>query len=149
MENMLYYKKSAKYFEEALPLGNGRMGAMVFGGTKTERIALNEDSLWSGYPKDNNNKSAHEYLEKVRSAVFSGDIAQGQKLLNEDMHGDWSDAYLPFGDLLINYASKTSRAGYERRLDISKGVATVKFGDIKGNRFRKPPRAAYCCEYKI
>ena len=54
MENMLYYKKSAKYFEEALPLGNGRMGAMVFGGTKTERIALNEDSLWSGYPKDNN-----------------------------------------------------------------------------------------------
>lgn len=45
MENMLYYKKSAKYFEEALPLGNGRMGAMVFGGTKTERIALNEDSL--------------------------------------------------------------------------------------------------------
>lgn len=70
MENMLYYKKSAKYFEEALPLGNGRMGAMVFGGTKTERIALNEDSLWSGYPKDNNNKSAHEYLEKVRSAVF-------------------------------------------------------------------------------
>ena len=80
MENMLYYKKSAKYFEEALPLGNGRMGAMVFGGTKTERIALNEDSLWSGYPKDNNNKSAHEYLEKVRSAVFSGDIAQAQKL---------------------------------------------------------------------
>lgn len=62
--------KSAKYFEEALPLGNGRMGAMVFGGTKTERIALNEDSLWSGYPKDNNNKSAHEYLEKVRNAVF-------------------------------------------------------------------------------
>lgn len=139
MENMLYYKKSAKYFEEALPLGNGRMGAMVFGGTKTERIALNEDSLWSGYPKDNNNKSAHEYLEKVRSAVFSGDIAQAQKLLNEDMHGDWSDAYLPFGDLLINYASKTSRAGYERRLDISKGVATVKFGDIKETVFVSHP----------
>lgn len=139
MENMLYYKKSAKYFEEALPLGNGRMGAMVFGGTKTERIALNEDSLWSGYPKDNNNKSAHEYLEKVRSTVFSGDIAQAQKLLNEDMHGDWSDAYLPFGDLLINYASKTSRAGYERRLDISKGVATVKFGDIKETVFVSQP----------
>lgn len=55
------------------------------------------------------------------------------------MHGDWSDAYLPFGDLLINYASKTSRAGYERRLDISKGVATVKFGDIKETVFVSHP----------
>ena len=52
MKNLLFYKKKAKAWEEALPVGNGRIGAMVFGNLKTERIALNEDSLWSGYPKD-------------------------------------------------------------------------------------------------
>ena len=52
MKNKLYYTKKAKYFEQSLPVGNGRMGALVFGNLKKERIAINEDSLWSGYPKD-------------------------------------------------------------------------------------------------
>ena len=56
MKNKLYYTKKAKYFEQSLPVGNGRMGALVFGNLKKERIAINEDSLWSGYPKDNNKK---------------------------------------------------------------------------------------------
>lgn len=54
MKNTLFYKKKAKYFEQALPVGNGRIGAMVFGNMKTERLALNEDTLWSGYPKELN-----------------------------------------------------------------------------------------------
>ena len=59
MVNKLFYTKKAKAFEEALPVGNGRLGAMVFGNLKTERIALNEDTLWSGYPRDLNKKDAH------------------------------------------------------------------------------------------
>ncbi|WP_290907871.1 glycoside hydrolase N-terminal domain-containing protein, partial [Eubacterium sp.] len=62
MKNILFYKKKAKAWEEALPVGNGRIGALVFGNLKTERIALNEDSLWSGYPKDLNKKDAGKYL---------------------------------------------------------------------------------------
>lgn len=86
MKNLLYYTKKARAWEEALPVGNGRMGAMVFGNLKNERIALNEDTLWSGYPKDLNKKDAHEHLDDIRKAIFSGDHAAAKKIANEDMH---------------------------------------------------------------
>lgn len=124
MENKLWYDKKAKAWEEALPVGNGRLGAMVFGNLKTERIALNEDSLWSGYPKDLNNKDAGQYLDKIRKAVFSGDRAEAKRIANEDMHGHWSEAYLPFGDLIIEYRGKKGHS-YKRSLDISTGVAVA------------------------
>ena len=72
MKNILFYKKKASAWEEALPVGNGRLGAMVFGNLKTERIALNEDTLWSGYPKDLNKKDASEHLDEIRKAIFDG-----------------------------------------------------------------------------
>ena len=124
MKNQLFYTKKAKYFEEALPLGNGRIGALVFGNLKKERIALNEDSLWSGYPKDLNKKDAHKYLADVRKAVFDKDHRRARDILNKDMHGSWSDAYLPFGDLIIEYRCVPKR-NYKRSLDIETGVAKI------------------------
>jgi alpha-L-fucosidase 2 len=124
MKNILFYEKKAKYFEQALPVGNGRIGGLVFGNLKKERIALNEDSLWSGYPKDNNKKDAYKYLDEVRQAIFNKDYQKAKDTLNRDMHGHWSEAYLPFGDLIIEYANAPKRS-YRRSLDISKGVATV------------------------
>lgn len=123
MKNIMFYKSKANTWEEALPVGNGRLGAMVFGNLKTERIALNEDSLWSGYPKDFNNKDAHNHLDDIRKAVFDGDRRLAKKIANEDMHGHWSEAYLPFGDLIIEYTKKPRCIGYKRILDISKGIA--------------------------
>ena len=122
MNNTLFYKSKAKVWEEALPVGNGRIGGMVFGNLKTERIILNEDSLWSGYPKDLNKKDAFKYLEPMRNAIFSGDRKTAKKIGNTDFRGHWSEAYLPFGDLIIEY-SKSTRSGYKRTLDISKGVS--------------------------
>ena len=103
MKNILFYKKKASAWEEALPVGNGRLGAMVFGNLKTERIALNEDTLWSGYPKDLNKKDASEHLDEIRKAIFDGNRELANKIANEDMHGHWSEAYLPCGDLTIEY----------------------------------------------
>ena len=80
MQTKLFYKSRAKAWEEALPLGNGRIGAMVFGNLKTERIALNEDSLWSGYPKDLNKKDAGKYLKPLQNAIFSGDRKTAKKI---------------------------------------------------------------------
>ena len=71
MKNELFYTKKARCFEQALPVGNGRLGAMVYGNPKKEHLSLNEDSLWSGYPKDLNKKDAHLYLEKARKAIFA------------------------------------------------------------------------------
>lgn len=125
MNNQLYFTKKAKYFEEALPVGNGRIGGLVFGNLKKERIALNEDSLWSGYPKDLNKKDAHKYLDDVRNAIFNKYYQKAKDILNKDMHGHWSEAYLPFGDLIIEYANAPKK-NYERRLNLETGVAMVK-----------------------
>lgn len=122
--NRLFYIKKAKHFEEALPIGNGRIGGLVFGNLKKERIALNEDTLWSGYPKDLNKKDAYKYLDEVRSAVFSKDHRRARDILNKDMHGSWSESYLPFGDLIIEY-KKVPKRNYRRTLDIETGVAKI------------------------
>jgi alpha-L-fucosidase 2 len=138
MTNKLFYTKCAKAWEEALPVGNGRLGAMVFGNLKTERIALNEDSLWSGYPKDLNKKDAHEYLFNLREEILSGNHSEAKRIANTDMHGHWSEAYLPFGDLIIEYNQKQSKK-YKRELDISKGIATADNGNITQTVFASHP----------
>ena len=73
--NRLWYKQQAKTWVEALPLGNGRLGAMVFGGVREERLAMNEDTFWAGYPMDKNAPDAHKYLPKVQQLVREGDLA--------------------------------------------------------------------------
>lgn len=138
MKNTLFYKKRAKYFEQSLPVGNGRIGGLVFGNLKKERIALNEDSLWSGYPKDLNKKDAHKYLDDVRNAIFTKDYKKAKEILNRDMHGHWSEAYLPFGDLIIEYAN-VPKGGYKRTLDLSTGVAAVKTNGFSETVFVSHP----------
>lgn len=138
MENLLFYNKKAKYFEQALPVGNGRIGGLVFGNTKKERIALNEDSLWSGYPKGLNKEDAADYLDEARKAVFAKDYQKAKDIMNSDMHGYWSDAYLPFGDLIIEY-SKCSKRNYRRSLDISTGVAVTEADNFKETVFVSHP----------
>lgn len=135
MENTLYYTKKAKYFEEALPVGNGRIGAMVYGDFKTEKLVLNEDTLWSGYPKDLNTKDAKNSLEEIRNAIFSGDIGAAEKLGNSKFHGHWCESYLPFGDLIIEFKSHIRKDGYARKLDISKGIASTASGGMKETVF--------------
>lgn len=137
MVNKLYYRKKARKWEQALPVGNGRLGAMVFGNLKQERIALNEDTLWSGYPKDLNNKNAHLHLDEIRKAVFENNHEEAARIANKDMHGHWSECYLPFGDLIIEY--KGSGNGYSRELDISKGIASAKNSKLTQTVFASHP----------
>ncbi len=140
MENTLYYVKKAKEFEEALPLGNGRMGAMVFGDLKKERIALNEDTLWSGYPdKQLNTKGAYKHLDELRGAIFNNDFEKAKEIANGGFHGHWTESYLPFGDLLITYKSKIKKDNYRRYLNIARGVATVSCDGIKETVFVSHP----------
>ena len=113
MKNQLYYTKPAKCFEQALPLGNGRLGIMTYGNLRRERLSLNEDSLWSGYPKDQNKADAHKYLAACREAIFAKDYAKAKDILNRDMHGHWSEAYLPLGNLRIDY-DRAYKKNYSR-----------------------------------
>ncbi len=138
MKNRLYFTHKAKYFEESLPVGNGRIGGLVFGNLKKEKIALNEDTLWSGYPKDNNKKDAYKYLDSARKAIFEKDYRKAEEIINTHMHGEWSDAYMPFGDIIINYDKKYSK-DYSRTLDLQTGVATVSAGGLTETVFVSYP----------
>ena len=139
MNNTLYYTKKAKYFEEALPVGNGRLGAMVYGDFKTEKLVLNEDTLWSGYPKDLNTKDAKDHLNDIRKAIFSGELDKAEKLGNSEFHGHWCESYLPFGNLMIQFTSRIEKGGYARKLDISKGVACTSSVGLKETVFVSRP----------
>ena len=77
----LWYKEPASYWEEALPLGNGRLGAMVWSGTKQEKISLNEDSLWSGYPQNHDIPGASEYYRQARRLAMEKKYEEAQALL--------------------------------------------------------------------
>jgi len=123
----LWYNKPAGIWEEALPLGNGKTGAMVFGKVNKERIQLNDNTLWSGYPNSGNNPDGPTVLPKVRQAIFEGDYTKAATLWKK-MQGPYSARYLPLGDLSINFNLKDSSASsYYRDLNLNNAVATVKY----------------------
>lgn len=125
----VWFVSPAKSFHESCPLGNGRLGAMDFGGVGRERIVLNESSLWSGGPYDGNRYTAHECLPDVRQQLFSGDISAAWKTLDKNFrYADgvqgWNDinqfgSYQTLGDLIIDFGHDsetrlTSPSGHER-----------------------------------
>ena len=122
--NLMMYDKPAAYFEDALPIGNGRMGGMVYGGIGKDRISLNEATLWAGYPVDANmNPAAKQYLPLVREALFAGNYKKADSL-TKFIQGKFSASYAPLGNLLMHFNLKEAN-NYSRTLDISRGVVTV------------------------
>lgn len=119
---ILWYNQPAKEWVEALPLGNGCMGAMVFGGINTERFQLNEDTLWSGEPRNHNNTNALSILPQVRTLIFEGKYAEAHQLCKK-MMGPYNQSYQPMADLLLEFNHSTNVSSYKRWLDITKAVA--------------------------
>lgn len=124
----LWYPKEANRWTEALPVGNGRLGAMVFGGITNEHLQLNEDTLWSGAPRDWNNPAARDILPQVRAAIFAGDYVKAGELCKK-MQGPYNQSYQPLGDLRLAFPGGNNVASnaYERSLDLDRAVATVRY----------------------
>ena len=125
--NLLWYKKSARNRDEALPLGNGRLGAMVWGGARHERISLNEDTLWSGYPHFYENKNAADVFRRARELALSRRYPEAERLLEEDFTHLWTQIYLPLGDLRLDMEHGDEVENYTRTLDISRGIHLVEY----------------------
>lgn len=128
-ELKLWYKKPATQWVEALPVGNGHIGAMVFGGVEQELLQLNESTLWSGGPvKTNVNPASASYLPKVREALLKeGDYQKANELLKK-MQGLYTESYMPMGDLKITQDLKGQKAtAYYRDLDIANSISTTSF----------------------
>jgi alpha-L-fucosidase 2 len=122
----LQYKVAAKEWTEALPIGNGRLGAMIFGGIDVEHLQLNEDSLWSGYPKDGNNHEAKEVLPQMRALLAESKYIEADAL-GKKMLGAYTQSYMPFGDLHIKFDHGATAQDYKRSLDIENGVSHVEY----------------------
>jgi alpha-L-fucosidase 2 len=125
-ENRLWYRQAASKWTEALPLGNGSLGAMVFGDQRRERIALNADTLWSGRPSDWDNPQAPAVLPLVRAAVFREDYLAADQLIR-GMQGPFGQSYLPLGDLRLEFNRVFHPEAYVRALDLEQALATVDF----------------------
>ena len=125
----LWYRQPARKWEEALPLGNGRLGAMVFGGTSRERIQLNEESLWAGEPLDVYPQDFAAHLKTVQRLVLEGKIARAHEYGEEHLTASPTAfrSYQPLADLRIELNHPSAVEEYRRELDLQEGIARVRY----------------------
>lgn len=125
----LWYSKHAVEWEEALPLGNGRLGAMVYGNPVNEHIQVNEESIWYGGPVNRNNPDMKENLAKIRELIFAGKISEAEKLMFFAMSGCPNSAHpsQTLGDVIIDFEGLGEITNYKRELDMSKALCKVSF----------------------
>jgi alpha-L-fucosidase 2 len=125
----LWYEKPAANWNEALPVGNGRLGAMIFGNPATEVIQLNEETVWAGQPNRNDNPKAKDSLSEVRQLIFAGKVKEAQDIINNNFITKTSHGmpYQTVGNLRLAFAGHEHYSGYYRELDIEKAVATSRY----------------------
>lgn len=128
-EWVLWYTQPAEKWVEALPIGNGRLGAMVFGGVLDERIQLNEDTLWDGYPRERVNPEGLKALPKIRQLLFEGKNEEATQLANQTMMGVPPTvlSYQTLGDLRLESPLPDAITQYQRRLDLDTGITSVQY----------------------
>lgn len=124
----MVFENLANNWHESLILGNGRIGASVYGGTKTEKIALNEDTLWSGYPTNTLKEMPEGYLEKIRELTRQKKYVQAMDM-TEEILGESEDTqmYVPFGTLFLEIQGEENISGYRRELDLDTAEAVIAY----------------------
>lgn len=134
----LVYNKPASKWTEALPVGNGRIGAMIFSGVAQEHIQFNEETLWKGKPHDYSHAGASKYLGEIRQLLANGKQLEAQRLASETFMSEplKQMAYQPFGDIYIDFKGHDNFTNYRRVLDISKAICstTYQVDDVKYSR---------------
>ena len=139
--DFLWYQSPASVWMESLPIGNGRLGGMVFGGTDTDRLALDESTLWSGQPNpDQDRPFGRKKLDELRKLYFEGKVKEGNEIAWHNLVGNQTSfgTHLPIGELVMDFDGIESEkvTEYRRQLDLSTAVATTTF-KYKGVNYRK------------
>ncbi|HWW77432.1 MAG TPA: glycoside hydrolase family 95 protein, partial [Pyrinomonadaceae bacterium] len=128
-ELRLWYRQPAAQWTEALPVGNGRLAAMVFGGVESERIQINEETIWAGERRDRVNPEGARALPEVRRLLFAGKPNEAEALAEKNIIAvpKRLPPYQPLGDLLLAFSSQGGASDYVRELDIDAAVARVRY----------------------
>lgn len=133
----LWYRQPANEWTEALPLGNSRLGVMLFGGTADEELQLNEETVWGGGPHRNDSPNALQALPQIRQLVFEGRYREAQNLVSRNFETPRNGMpYQTIGSLMLHFPGHEAAADYYRDLDIEKAVATVRYkvGEVSYTR---------------
>ncbi len=135
----LWYEEPAGHWVEALPVGNGRLGAMVFGGTASERIQLNEETVWAGQPNSNANPDIEPgALEEIRQLIFEGKYRAAQDMVDRKIFfpTNYGMSYQTVGDLLLDFPGHDEAAAYRRELDVANALSSVSYeaGGVRYSR---------------
>ncbi|MEJ2614293.1 MAG: glycoside hydrolase family 95 protein, partial [Ignavibacteriaceae bacterium] len=125
----LWYDRPAEQWVEALPIGNGRLGAMVFGNPSEERIQLNENTVWAGSPYNNANPNALKALPVIRKLIFEGDYEKAQDMADKDIISQTAQGmpYQTVGSLYLNFPGNENYTDYYRELNLNEATTTVKY----------------------
>ena len=134
----LWYNRPAERWTESLPLGNGRLGAMVFGNPLVEHLQLNEETIWAGRPNGNANKDALEWIPKIREMVFAGNFAEAQKAATQHVKSATNQGmpYQSFGDLHISFSNQSNYTDYYRELSLDSARTLVTY-KCNGTNYRR------------
>ena len=124
----LTYNKPAAEWTDVLPIGNGRLGGMIWGTVTKEKIGLNDISVWSGVPGEERHSTASEHLDEVRRLIFAEQYKEAEELIEDNMLGPFSESYLPVGNLTVAMPhGEADEGSYRRILDITTAVASVSY----------------------
>ena len=134
----LWYDEPAMDWTEALPVGNGRMAAMIYGGSEKEVIQFNEETLWSGSPNDYANNGSHQYLDTLREMLWLGKQDEAEELANKKFMSKplRQMAYLPFGNIVLDFPDHENPINYKRQLDLENAISTVSY-EVDGVKFKR------------
>ncbi len=138
----LWYNSPAKAWTQSLPIGNGTLGAMIYGSTSKEVLSLNHDELWNGRPKNTVKEGAPEALKKARDLALAGKLHEAQEEIETNFQSTWSQAYMPLGDLEIEFKSKGRVKNYRRSLDLENAVSCVEYTQA-GINYKREYFASY------
>ena len=140
----LWYKQPAQKWVEALPIGNGRLGGMIFGGITNEHLQFNENTLWTGHPHEYQHEGAAKFLPQIRQLLWDGKQKEAEELAMKEFMSVplRQKAYQPFGDILLSFPDHTNASNYRRELDLDSAVAKVSY-EAGGVTYERETFASY------
>ena len=139
---ILYMDQPAVSWYEATPIGNGRLGGMVYGGVTKDTIRTNDDTFWSGEPRDLQRPGAYKCLPEIRKLLLGEKNLEAQELIDKHMLGPWNQNYMPLADILLEWPGDGNVSGYRRELDLNRGVVTITYTQ-NGVNYKRELFASY------